>query len=206
MMQKAQGHIYIIDDDHSMRRALDRSLSSYGYTVSTFEGFNEFLKDPQVLSPSILLLDMRMPRITGIEIQSKLDRLKINIPIIFISGESTKEQIIKGLKAGAIDFLLKPFVFDKLLESISIAMLEAKKRIRDKKSYETSLIKFKELTPREIEVAKLVAKGLMNIEIGELLHISDATVKVHKARVFEKMLVNSPVALSQLLQDIDINH
>lgn len=182
-----KGHIYLVDDDASICRSLAFTLSSSRYSVQTFENAQAFLRDSLPMAPAVILLDMRMPEMSGIELQSHLRRKGRETPIIFISGESQPLEIITAMKDGAIDFLLKPFGMEALLTAIDRAL--ARDRTR-----QTELIRnldvrerFNRLTDKEREICKLMIKGYGNKEISEINGSAPATVKLHRSRVLEKM-------------------
>jgi hypothetical protein len=185
------GHIYLIDDDESMRTSLARMLGEVGYQVQEYASATDFLEKSLPLAPAVILLDMQMPDVTGLDLQKQLVGLGRKTPIVFISGQSHPHQIVQALKNGAIDFLFKPFNLEELLQAINEALKfdqrqlkSLTKEIETKKNYAL-------LTPREKEVSALLVKGFLNKEIAQQLGISKATIKVHKARVIEKMQVTS---------------
>ena len=184
-------HIFLIDDDASMRKAISRILNEHGYLVEEFSSGESFLENLREQSPAVILLDMEMPRINGIEIQRRLISRGIKTPIIFVSGHSHQQQIVDSMKYGAIDFIFKPFQLDNLLLVISKAIQ------KDEKNYwllqeEKEIVKaYKTLTKREKEVCRFLINGLLSKQIAKELEISNATVKVHKGRVMEKLKVNS---------------
>jgi len=191
------GHIYIIDDDASMRNSLSRMLHSYGYSTEVYESAEDFIEQSIPVSPAVILLDMRMPTMTGIELQMKLNIMSRQTPIIFISGESMSHEIVTSMKQGAIDFLLKPFNLDDLLKSIGSA-IEVDKLIFESVTKSLTLKqKYDKLTPREKEVFALLVEGLMNKDIAIQLGTTDATIKIHKSRVMEKM---KAVSLQELVR------
>jgi len=198
------GHIYLIDDDESMRTSLARMLGEVGYQVQEYASATDFLEKSLPLAPAVILLDMQMPDITGLELQKELLSLGRKTPIIFISGQSHPHQIVQALKNGAIDFLFKPFNLEELLQAINEALKfdqqqlkSIAKEIETKKNYAL-------LTPREKEVSALLVKGLLNKEIAQKLGISKATIKVHKARVIEKMQVTSMQELVKKYLEADL--
>ena len=184
-------HIFLIDDDASMRKAISRILNEHGYLVEEFSSGESFLENLKERSPAVILLDMEMPRINGIEIQRRLILRGIKTPIIFVSGHSHQQQIVDSMKYGAVDFIFKPFQLDNLLLVISKAIQ------KDEKNYwllqeEKEIVKaYKTLTKREKEVCRFLINGLLSKQIAKELEISNATVKVHKGRVMEKLKVNS---------------
>jgi len=190
-MSTLNGTIYLIDDDDAIRRSLSRMLADVGYDVFDYNSATSFLSNSRVVSPAVILLDMQMPDLSGLELLDCLEKNGSTTPIIFLSGQSHPQQIVKGLKKGALDFLFKPFNLEELLNAIQTALEYDRKQF--KRILKTSQIKqnFLLLTPREKEVFSLLVSGLMNKEIAQQLGITDATIKVHKARVMEKMRAGS---------------
>jgi FixJ family two-component response regulator len=185
------GHIYIIDDDASMRSSLARMLANYGYTTEVYERAEDFIEQSIPVSPAAVLLDMRMPTMSGVELQKKLNELGRQTPIIFISGESMPHEIVTSMKQGAVDFLFKPFNLDDLLKVI-VSAVEKDKLIFESMAQSLTVIqKYESLTPREKEVFALLVQGLMNKDIAIQLGTTDATIKVHKSRVMDKMKAES---------------
>ena len=186
-MSTLNGTIYLIDDDDAIRRSLSRMLADVGYDVFDYNSATSFLSNSRVVSPAVILLDMQMPDLSGLELLECLEKNGSTTPIIFLSGQSHPQQIVKGLKKGALDFLFKPFNLEELLNAIQTALEYDRKQF--KRILKTSEIKqnFLLLTPREKEVFFLSVSGLMNKEIAQQLGTTDATIKVHKARVMEKM-------------------
>ena len=185
------GHIYLIDDDESMRVSLSRMLRDLGYLVEDYASAKGFLEKSVPVSPAVILLDMQMPDMTGLDLQEKLEKLRRKTPIIFVSGQSHPHQIVQGLKRGALDFLFKPFNLEELLKSVADAIDFDSRQLKRisldveaKKDYES-------LTPREREVCGWLVKGLLNKDIAVKLGTTDATIKVHKARVMDKMRADS---------------
>ena len=185
------GHIYLIDDDESMRTSLSRMLKDVGYIVEDFSSAVTFLEHSLPVAPAVILLDMQMPDMTGLDLQEKLAQLGRETPIVFVSGQSHPHQIVKSLKRGAVDFLFKPFNLEDLLKAVADALefdrrqlKRVSKEVETKKDYAT-------LTPREKEVCFWLVNGLLNKDIAVKLGTTDATIKVHKARVMDKMHVES---------------
>ncbi|MFZ9264243.1 MAG: response regulator transcription factor [Polynucleobacter sp.] len=185
------GHIYVIDDDASMRSSLSRMLINYGYSVSVFERPEDFIEESIPVSPAAILLDMRMPTMPGTELQKRLNELGRNTPIIFISGESMPHEIVTAMKQGAIDFLFKPFNLDDLLKAVASAVEKDKEVFKVTVQSMTVTQRYESLTPREKQVCTLLVEGLMNKDIAVRLGTTDATIKVHKSRVMEKMQADS---------------
>jgi FixJ family two-component response regulator len=200
------GHIYLIDDDESMRTSLSRMLKDVGYIVEDFSSAVTFLEHSVPVAPAVILLDMQMPDMTGIDLQEKLLQLSRKTPIIFISGQSHPHQIVKSLKRGAVDFLFKPFNLEDLLKAVADALefdkrqlKRVSKEVETKKDYAT-------LTPREREVCFWLVKGLLNKDIAVKLGTTDATIKVHKARVMNKMHVESVQVLVAKYLESDLEN
>jgi len=189
------GHVYLVDDDESMRTSLSRMLRELGYNVQDFASAKAFIEHSVPIAPAVILLDMQMPDMTGLDLQEKLVQMGRKTPIIFVSGQSHPQQIVKSLKKGALDFLFKPFNLEDLLHSIGAA-IERDRRQLQRASIEVEVKRyFSTLTPREKEVCHLLVQGLLNKTIAVRLDITDATVKVHKARVMKKMRADSLQAL-----------
>jgi FixJ family two-component response regulator len=187
----ALGHIFIIDDDGSMRQALQRMLKEAGYSVEVYESAKLFLEKSFPISPATILLDMQMPDMTGVELQEQLVKLGRTTPIIFISGQSQPVQIIKAMKYGALNFLLKPFNLKELLESISEAIKVDQASFKNLNKNTLAKNQFSSLTNKEREVYSYLIKGMKSKDIATTLGIVPATIKVHKSRILEKMNVNS---------------
>jgi len=200
------GHIYLIDDDESMRTSLTRMLKEVGYIVEDYASAVTFLDNSLPISPAVILLDMQMPDMTGLDLQEKLLQLGRKTPIVFVSGQSHPHQIVKGLKKGALDFLFKPFNLEDLLKAVAEAiefdrrqLKRVSKEVETKKDYAT-------LTPREKEVCFWLVKGLLNKDIAVKLGTTDATIKVHKARVMDKMHVESVQTLVAKYLESDLEN
>lgn len=185
------GTIYLIDDDGPLRKSLSRMLRDLGYQVHDYDSAASFLRNSLVVSPAVILLDMQMPDITGLELMDRLESVGHTTPIIFLSGQSHPQQIVKSLKKGALDFLFKPFNLEELLSAIRTALDYDQKQLKQIMKVGEIKQNFLSLTPREKEVFALLVDGLMNKEIAERLGTTDATIKVHKARVMEKMRAGS---------------
>ncbi len=201
------GHIYLIDDDESMRLSLTRMLRNLGYLVDDYAIASDFLEKSIPVSPAVILLDMQMPDITGLDLQEKLIKLGRKTPIIFVSGQSHPHQIVQGLKKGAVDFLFKPFNLEELLKAVADALeFDSRQLKRVSMDVETRR-DYASLTPREREVCTWLVKGLLNKDIAVKLGTTDATIKVHKSRVMEKMHVDSVQTLVKKYLESDLeNH
>ena len=196
--------IYVVDDDVSICRALGLLLKSYGFKVETFVNAAEFLafKHPKV--SSCLILDVRLPNVNGFALQEIMAQQGIITPIIFITGHGDIPMSVKAMKAGAIDFLSKPFSDKQLLGAIELAL--SKSRVQNKKQLEIARIKksISTLSPRELEVFHFVAQGLMNKQIASRRKTSLQTIKVHRGRVMQKMQAKTVTELINLAKKAGI--
>ena len=156
------GHVIVIDDDASVRRSLRTMLGRAGYEVLLYDSAEAFLQHPVVPSPAVILLDMRMPGMTGVGLQSQLKDLLENVPVIFVSGDSRPEEIIVAMKQGAMDFLLKPFTAQAMLDVIERAMKMSHQAVRDATKSVQISERLNRLTPREMEVCHWMVRGYSN--------------------------------------------
>jgi len=179
--------IYIVDDDVSVCRALTLLLKSHRFKVQTFMRAADFLAFKHLKLPSCLILDIRLPGINGLALQEVMKQRGISIPIIFITGYGNIPMSVQAMKAGAVDFLPKPLTEKKLLNAIVSAILKSK--AQNKEQTEISKIKsrIKTLSPRELEVFRLVAKGMLSKQIARKRGTVLQTIKVHRSRVMQKM-------------------
>lgn len=191
----ASGHVYLVDDDESMRSSLGRMLRDLGYKVHDFASAKAFIENSVPIAPAVILLDMQMPEMTGLDLQQELVKMGRKTPIVFVSGQSHPQQIVKGLKTGALDFLFKPFNLENLLHSVADAIEFDRRQLKRISNDEEVKRYFSTLTPREREVCHLLVQGFLNKDIAVQLGTTDATIKVHKARVMEKMRADSLQAL-----------
>jgi len=200
------GHIYLIDDDESMRKSLARMLRELGYLVEDYASAAVFFEKSIPIAPAVILLDMQMPDMTGLELQEQLVKLGRKTPIVFVSGQSHPHQIVQGLKQGAVDFLFKPFNLEELLKAVSEAIdFDSRQLKRVSLDVETRR-EYESLTPREREVCGWLVAGLQNKDIAVKLGTTDATIKVHKARVMSKMNVDSVQTLVRKYLESDLSN
>jgi two-component system, LuxR family, response regulator FixJ len=198
------GHVIVIDDDASVRRSLCTMLERAGYEVSLYACADAFLQNPVVPSPAVILLDMRMPGTTGVGLQAQLKTLAHNVPVIFVSGDSRPEEIIAAMKQGAVDFLLKPFTAQAMMDVIQRAMRMSQQAVvvADKNLQVSE--RLKRLTPREMEVCHWMVRGYSNQQIATIDGGASATIKLHRARVMEKMAAATLPELIDMLIGLDI--
>ena len=200
------GHIYLIDDDESMRKSLARMLRDVGYLVQDYASAIDFFENSTPVAPAAILLDMQMPDMTGLEVQEKLIKLERKTPILFLSGQSHPHQIVDGLKKGAVDFLFKPFNLDELLKAITDAVDFDSRQLKRISTDIKTKHEYENLTPREREVCRWLVEGLLNKDIAVKLRTTDATIKVHKARVMSKMHVDSLQTLVKKYLESDLSN
>jgi len=179
--------VYLIDDDAAVRHALRLFLVSVGYQVSTYASGREFLEKFENSSDGVLLLDQRMPGMSGMELQKRLDQLGVFLPIIFITGHGDIQMSVAAMKAGAMDFLEKPFDNRELLERIRDAQQKAEDKRREWEQCSEMERRCATLTSRELEVMKYIVQGMSSRAIAEELGVSNRTIEVHRARVMTKM-------------------
>ena len=203
-MTKSAGHIYLIDDDESMRTSLTRMLREVGYMVEDHSSALTFLEKSIPVSPAVILLDMQMPDMTGLDLQEKLLQLGRKTPIVFVSGQSHPHQIVKGLKKGALDFLFKPFNLEDLLKAVAEAIDFDRRQLKRVSQDVETKKDYANLTPREKEVCSWLVQGLLNKDIAVKLGTTDATIKVHKVRVMDEIHVDSLQTLVKKFLESDL--
>ena len=186
-MSLSNATIFVVDDDTSVRNALKRLIRSIGFTVETFDSAQAFLEREVYDGPACLILDIRMPGTSGIELQEELAKVDFHIPIIFITGHGNIQMSVKAMKAGALDFIEKPFEDQKLIDAIHTAITRSKKDRAELSETRELQRRVVSLTPREYEVFLLVVSGILNKQIALELGMSEKTVKVHRGRVMQKM-------------------
>jgi FixJ family two-component response regulator len=193
--------VFLVDDDASVRRALARLIRSAGHEVQTFAAAREFLdRKPDADGPACLALDVRMPGLSGIDLQRELQNTNRNLPIIFITGHGDIPMSVRAMKAGAVDFLPKPVQAKDLLGAIKQALARAVHDRAERNERETIQGRVEKLTPRERQVMTLVVKGFLNKQIASELGTVEKTIKVHRARVMKKMQVESLAELVRLAE------
>jgi FixJ family two-component response regulator len=183
----AAGTVYVIDDDPSIRRALERQLRTAGFQVETFASAREYLDRAPRAELACIVTDLRMPGLSGLDLQASLARAAPGLPIVFISGHGDIPTTVHAMKAGAVNFLAKPFSEGEILAAIGEALARSAELSKAARENAVLRARYQALTVREREVFALVAAGLLNKLVADRLGIAEKTVKIHRGRVMEKM-------------------
>jgi len=203
-MSETEGVVFVVDDDESMRRSLANLLRSVGLRVEAFASAQEFLRGNRPDVPGCLVLDVRLPGLSGLDLQKRMAAADSEIPIIFITGHGDIPMTVQAMKAGAVEFLTKPFRDQALLDAIQQALERDRHARKQRADIETLRRRFDSLTPREREVMALVVTGLLNKQIAGELGTSEAAVKVHRQHVMEKMGAESLADLVRLAERLGL--
>ena len=204
-MSKTAPRIFIVDDDATFSRSLERLVKSIGFEVETYNSAEEFLERKPYKGPSCLLLDVRMPGLTGPVLQRELTKRNITIPVIFLTAHGDVPTGVKAMKDGAIDFLLKPVEEKKLFDAIDRALdKDVQLKKRQKEIDKTNLL-LASLTPRETEILRWIITGMLNKQIAFGLKITERTVKAHRSQIMQKLNVVSVAELVRLTQKANIS-
>ncbi|HXW22475.1 MAG TPA: response regulator FixJ [Rhodomicrobium sp.] len=190
--------VYIIDDDEAIRDSLSIQLDAAGFKVTTFASGLDFLAKVSSLEPGCLISDVRMPEIDGLELQNRLAAMKLNFPVIIITGHGDISLAVRAMRAGAVDFVEKPFSEETILQSIRLAQCHFEQVSRNEAAGETARARIALLTPRERDVFDGLVAGRQNKVIAYDLSISPRTVEIHRARVLEKMQARNLAELVRL--------
>jgi len=203
-MNEAVPVVFVVDDDPSVRRAIKRLVESVGLRVETFGSAQEFRRSERPDSASCLVLDIRLPGISGLDFQRELAKAGIHIAVVFITGHGDIPMTVRAMKAGAVEFLTKPFRDQDLLDAIQQGL----ERDRTRRAQEAEVAALRErlesLTPRERKVLPLVASGLPNKQIADAIGASEATVKVHRSQLMRKMDASSLPDLVRMAEKMGI--
>ena len=192
--------VYIVDDEETIRRALSRLVRTAGLTAQTFTSAQAFLEHPLPDHPACLVLDVRLPGLSGLDLQAALGPRQDTVPIIFITGRGSIPMSVQAMKGGALDFLKKPVDGDLLLESIQRALARSREALARAAEHSDVARRLARLTPREREVLELVVAGMLNKQIAAELGAAEKTVKVHRGRVMKKMEADSVADLVRMTQ------
>ena len=197
--------VLIVDDDPSLRDALSSLLRSVGLRVEVFGSAPEMLEAPLPDVASCLVLDIRLPKRSGLDFQNELIKASIKIPIIFITAHGDVPMSVRAMKAGAVDFLTKPFRDQDLLDAVANALERDRKRREEEKGMAALKAKLETLTPREREVMSLVTAGLMNKQVAGEIGVSEITVKIHRGHVMRKMGARSLADLVRMAEVLGVS-
>lgn len=197
-MPAASPIVFVVDDDVSVRESLDLLIQNEGWHVETFASAHEFLDRPRASAPSCLILDVSLPGLNGLELQQRVSGERTDMPIIFITGHGDIPMTVRAMKAGAVEFLTKPFSDEVLLNAIRQALERSRIALGQEAQIEELRNCYASLTPRERQVMALVVSGLLNKQVGGELGISEITVKAHRGQVMHKMKADSLAALVEM--------
>jgi FixJ family two-component response regulator len=196
--------VLVVDDDRAMREALKSLLESVGLQVALFDSAQGLMQSKLPDAPSCIILDIRLPRVSGLDFQAELAKAGIHVPIIFITGYGDIPMSVKAMKAGAVDFLTKPFRDQDLLDAVSTAVERDRRRREEQRTNRNIQRRFDSLTPREREVMTFVSAGLMNKQIAGKLGVSEITVKIHRGHLMRKMEAKSLADLVRMAERLGI--
>ena len=203
-MPPASPIVFVVDDDISIRESLELLIQNEGWQVTTFASAQEFLDHPRAALPSCLILDVSLPGLNGLDLQQRVASERSDMPIIFITGHGDIPMTVRAMKAGAVEFLTKPFSDEVLLNAIRQALERSCIAIGHETQMEELRNRYGALTPRERQVMALVVSGLLNKQVGSELGISEITVKAHRGKVMEKMKAGSLADLVKMAAKLRI--
>jgi RNA polymerase sigma factor (sigma-70 family) len=194
--------VFVVDDDPSVRSSLKFLLSSMGLQVESFDSAETFLQRKPPDAPSCLVLDVRLRGLSGLDFQRELAARNIRIPIVFVTGHGDIPMSVRAMKAGAVEFLTKPYRDQDLLDAVRIALERDRARREQEKEVTDLQQRFDSLTPREQEVMSMVVSGMLNKQIAGQLGTAENTVKVHRSRAMEKMNAQSVADLVRMIEKL----
>jgi RNA polymerase sigma factor (sigma-70 family) len=194
--------VFVVDDDPSVRSSLKFLLSTVGLQVESFDSADMFLRKTLPDAPSCLVLDVRLPGLSGLDFQRELATRKIHIPIVFLTGQGDIPRSVRAIKAGAVEFLTKPFRDQDLLDAVRIGIERDSARRAEEKEVAVLKQRFDSLTSREREVISMVVSGMLNKQIADQLGTAESTVKVQRSRALEKMHAESLVDLIRMIEKL----
>ncbi len=199
-----QSIVFVIDDDASLGASVSSLLRSVGLQARVFASTSEFLQEKRPNVPSCMVLDVRLPGVSGIDFQADLSKRNIHIPIVFMTGHGDIPMTVRAMKAGAVEFLTKPFREQDMLDAVKLALERDQSRIESERASSELKLSFEALTPREQEIMGLVSSGLMNKQVAGKIGLSEITVKVHRGRIMRKMGARSLADLVRMAEALGI--
>lgn len=201
---EAEPVVLVVDDDESVRQSLSNLFRSVGLRVEVFGSAPELLRSKLPDAASCLVLDIRLPGVSGLDFQSELAQANIHIPIVFMTGHGDIPMTVKAMKAGAVDFLAKPFRDQDMLDAVAIAIERDRKRRASERLVSELRAQFDSLSPREREVMALVAAGLMNKQVAAEMKLAEITVKIHRGHIMKKMGARSLADLVRMAEILGV--
>jgi FixJ family two-component response regulator len=204
-MTAAEAMVFVVDDDVGTRESLKNLIRSVGLRVEAFASAQDFLRSTRPDAPGCLVLDVRLPGLSGLDLQKRMAEVELAIPIVFITGHGDIPMSVRAMKAGAVEFLTKPFRDQELLDAIQQALERDRNAREQRAEIEELRSRYRLLTPREREVMALVVTGLLNKQVAGELGTSEASVKVHRQHVMEKMRAGSLAALVRMADRVGVH-
>jgi FixJ family two-component response regulator len=199
-MRETDAVVYVIDDDHLVRRGLESLIKSIGLRVESFASAGDFLRAKRLDAPGCLVLDVRLPDLSGLDLQRRLAEMKVQTPVVFLSGHGDIPMTVRAMREGALEFLTKPVRGQDLLDAVQRAIARDRELRKERDEVAQLHERFASLTPREIEVLKLVVAGMLNKQIADELGASELTIKTHRAHVMEKTGATSLAHLVRMFE------
>jgi FixJ family two-component response regulator len=203
-MATAKPIVFVVDDDVWVRESLETLVRDEGWQPETFSSAQQFLDRPRAVTPSCLVLDISLPGLNGLELQKRVAVERTDMPIIFITGHGDIPMSVGAMKAGAVEFLTKPFNDEVLLTAIRRALEQSRLALAQEAEMQELRDRYASLTPREMQVMALVVSGLLNKQVGGELGISEKTVKAHRGQVMQKMKANSVADLVKMAEKLHL--
>jgi FixJ family two-component response regulator len=200
-----QSMVYVVDDDASVRNSLSSLFRSVDFSVESFSSPTDFLKHDLADVPSCMILDVRMPGLSGLDFQVNLIEAGIKIPIVFLTGRGDIQMSVRAMKSGAVDFLAKPYREQDMLDAVTTAIERDRKRRETDRLSSAIRTYFKTLSPREKETMTLLASGLMNKQVAEKMSLAEITVKIHRGNVMRKMHAKSFAELVKMSEALGLS-